>query len=95
MSVNLGQTTATTLKNRASKTVDNISNHNKLLRELRARGRWTQANGGRTLDCPIDYIENATGKFYSGGQDSWSIPTEEVIDAATYDWKFYGIFTYH
>ncbi len=93
MSVNLGQTTATTLKNRASKTVDNISNHNKLLRELRAKGRWQAAGGGRTLDCPIDYVENGTGKFYSGGQDAWSVPIEEIIDCATYDWKFYGIFT--
>ncbi len=83
--LNLGQITATTLKNRASKTVDNVSNHNKLLRELRARGQWSVANGGRTLDSPIDFKENGTGKFYSGGQDSWSIPTEEVIDAATYD----------
>lgn len=95
MSINLGQSTATTLKNRSPKTIDNISNHNKLLRELRSRGRWTSADGGRTLDCPIDYAANGTGKFYSGGQDSWSIPTEEVIDAATYDWKFYGIFTYY
>lgn len=95
MSVNLGQITATTLKNRQSEVVDNISNHNRLLNELRKKGKWTSMDGGRTIDCPIDYVENGTVKWYSGGQDSWSVPVEEVIDAATYDWKFLGAFTYY
>lgn len=94
MSVNVGDIIATTLKNRQDEIVDNVSNHNSLLRRLRARGNWVSEDGGATLECPIDYIENGTGKFYAGGQDSWSVPTESVIDSASYDWKFYGIFTY-
>jgi len=94
MSVNLGQIIATTQKNRNDEIVDNISNHNSLLRRLRKRGNWVSEDGGSSLECPIDYAENGTGKFYSGGQDSWSIPVEDVIDSASYDWKFYGIFTY-
>jgi len=85
---------ATTQKNRSDEIVDNISNHNALLRRLRKRGNWTSEDGGTTLECLIDMTENGTGKFYSGGQDSWSIPVENVIDSASYDWKFYGAFTY-
>jgi len=91
---NVGDIIATTQKNRNNEIVDNISNDNVLLRRLRDRGNWTPENGGSTLECMVDYAENGTGKFYSGGQDSWSIPTENVIDSASYDWKFYGSFTY-
>ena len=94
MSINVGQVIATTQKNRNDEIVDNISNDNVLLRRLRERGNWTSEDGGSTLECMLDYAENGTGKFYSGGQDSWSIPVENVIDSASYDWKFYGIFTY-
>lgn len=94
MSVNVGQIIATTQKNRNSEIVDNISNDNVLLRRLKSRGNWTAEDGGSTLECMIDYAANGTGKFYSGGQDSWSIPVENVIDSASYDWKFYGIFSY-
>lgn len=94
MSVNVGQLIATTQKNRNNEIVDNISSHNALLRRLRSRGNWIAEDGGTTLECMIDYAENGTGKFYSGGQDSWNIPVENVIDSASYDWKFYGIFTY-
>jgi len=91
---NVGQVIAVTQKNRNSEIVDNVSNHNVLLKRLRDKGNWVSEDGGSTLECMLDYTENGTGKFYAGGQDSWSIPTENVIDSASFDWKFYGIFTY-
>ena len=94
MSVNIGQIAATTQRNREAETVDNVSNHNALLRHLRETGKWESVSGGRTLVSPISYAENGTVKFYDGGQESFSIPTEEVIDAAEYDWKFLGGFIY-
>ena len=95
MSINLGEITATTLKNRQSEVVDNVSNHNALLRFLNSKGKWDTRDGGRTIDCPLTYQENSTVKFYDGGQESFSIPVEENIDAATYDWKFQGGFIYY
>lgn len=95
MSINLGEITATTLKNRQPEVVDNVSNHNALLRHLQAKGKWDTRDGGRTIDCPLTYSENSTVKFYDGGQESFSIPTEENIDASTYDWKFQGGFVYY
>lgn len=94
MSINLGQMAATTQRNRESETVDNVSNHNALLRHLRERRKWESVNGGRTLVCPITYSANSTVKFFDGGMESFTIPTEENIDAAEYDWKFLGGFIY-
>lgn len=95
MSINLGENTATTLKNRQSEVVDNVSNHNALLRHLNSKGKWDTRDGGRTIDCPLTYQENSTVKFYDGGQESFSVPIEENIDASTFDWKFQGGFIYY
>jgi len=95
MSINLGEITATTLKNRQKEVVDNVSNHNALLNLLKTKGKWDTRDGGRTIDCPLTFLANSTVKFYDGGQESFSIPVEENIDAATYDWKFQGGFVYY
>lgn len=94
MSVNLGEIAATTLKNRQSEVVDNVENHNALLNHLKKNGKISTMDGGRTIDCPLTYAENSTTKFYDGAQESFSIPIESNIDAATYDWKFHGGFIY-
>lgn len=94
MSINVGQLTATTLRER-NDLEDNVSNHNGLFRYLKGKGKVQKVSGGRTILCPIHYVENGTTKYFDGGQESFSIPVEEVIDAAEYDWKFHGGFIYY
>jgi hypothetical protein len=91
-SLNLGEIVATTLRKRNPKMVDNITNHNALLRTLREKGHFKAAGGGRTLVEPIAYSENSSAKFYSG-YDTFTITEQsDQIDAAEYDWKQLGGF---
>jgi hypothetical protein len=93
MAVNLTELVATTLRNREKFVADNVTNHNGLLRTMEDNGHIKNAGGGRDLTEPLLYNELAT-KFYDGFE-TFSIDTsQEVIDAAVYDWKQLGGFSF-
>lgn len=92
--VNLGQTAAATLRNRASEIADSVTNHNALLAYMKRRGKIRTKTGGRTFVEPIFYAENQTAKFYDGGMESFDISPESVIDASEWDRKFQAGFVY-
>jgi hypothetical protein len=84
---------ATTLRNRERFVADNVTNHNALLRTLEDGSGIKNAGGGRDLTEPLLYNELAT-KFYDGFE-TFSIDTsQEVIDAAVYQWKQLGGFSF-
>lgn len=93
MPVNLTELVATTLRNRDRFVADNVTNHNALLRTLEDGSGIKNAGGGRELTEPLLYNELAT-KFYDGFE-TFSIDTsQEVIDAAVYQWKQLGGFSF-
>lgn len=92
--VNLGQTAATTLRNRASEIADSVTNNNALLAWLKSKGKIKTKTGGRTFVTPIFYAENGSTKFFDGGFESFSIVPESVIDASEWDRKFQAGFIY-
>lgn len=93
MAVNLTELVATTLRNRDRFVADNVTNHNALLRTLEDGSGIKNAGGGRDLTEPLLYNELAT-KFYDGFE-TFSIDTsQEVIDAAVYEWKQLGGFSF-
>lgn len=92
--VNLGQTAATTLRNRSSEVMDSVTNNNAFLAYLKKTGKIKTREGGRTYLEPINYAENSTAKFYDGGLESFSISTESNIDASEWARKFQAGFIY-
>jgi hypothetical protein len=93
MAVNLTELVATTLRNRDRMVADNVTNHNALLRTIEDGDGLKDAGGGRDLTEPLLYNELAT-KFYDGFE-TFSIDTsQEVIDAAVYQWKQLGGFSF-
>lgn len=92
--VNLGQTAASTLRNRSSEIANSVLNNNALLAYLKSKGKIKTKTGGRTFVEPIFYAENGTSKFYDGGMESFSIAPESVVDASEWDRKFQAGFVY-
>ena len=89
MAVNITELVTTTLRNRERFVADNVTAHNALLRTMEDTGKIKNAGGGRDLTEPLLYNELAT-KFYDGFE-TFSIDTsQEVIDAAVYQWKQLG-----
>jgi len=92
--VNLGQTAATTLRNRSDEVADSVTNNNALLAWLKAKGKIETRTGGRTYVEPIIYVESDTTKFYDGGMESFSIAPQNIVDASEWDRKFQAGFIY-
>jgi hypothetical protein len=76
---------STTLRNHAREVVDNISDHNALLRAMKRRGNIKTEDGGYELAFPVEYANNATYQRYTG-YDTLNINASDVISAARYDW---------
>ncbi len=93
MAVNLTELVATTLRNRDRMVADNVTNHNGLLRTMEDNGKIKNAGGGRDLTEPLLYNELAT-KFYDGFETFTIDTSQEVVDAAVYDWKQLGGFSF-
>jgi hypothetical protein len=91
--VNLTELVATTLRNRDRMVADNVTNHNGLLYIMEEQGHIKNAGGGRVLTEPLLYNELAT-KFYDGFETFEIDTSQEVIDAAEYDWKQLGGFSF-
>jgi len=92
--INLGQTAATTLRNRSSEIANSVLENNALLAYMKSKGKIRTKTGGRTFVEPIFYAENNTSKFYDGAMESFEIVPESVIDASEWDRKFQAGFVY-
>jgi len=84
-SPNLSEIVSTTLRNRSGETADNVSKGNALLKKLKDKGAWKAATG-RSIVQELDYAENSTFMYYSGGE-VLNIGSSDVISAAEFDWK--------
>ncbi len=90
---NLGDLVVTSARNWRNMLVDNVSNNIPLIRRIKERGNLSEvADGGRTLCETLFYGVNPSGKYYSGYEAFVPPTTQEVIDAAEYQWKQYGIY---
>ncbi|WDR03628.1 phage major capsid protein [Devosia algicola] len=75
----------TTLRHTATEVTDNVSNHNALLRKLKAKGKIKSVGGGYEAQIPLEYAENSTYTRYSG-YDTLNTNASDVITSAKYDW---------
>lgn len=76
----------TTLRNRSSEVVDNISDNNALLRYIKANGGIQTESGGTEIVRAIEYAENGTYQRYSG-YDTLNVQASDVLTSVRYDWK--------
>jgi len=81
----LSEIITTTLRNRSGELADNVSKGNALLGRLKEKGAWKSATG-RTIVQELDYAENGTFMYYSGGE-TLNIASSDVLSAAEFDWK--------
>jgi hypothetical protein len=93
MSVNITELVATTLRNQERMVADNVTNSNALLYTMEENGTVKNAGGGRDLTEDLLYNELAT-KFYDGFETFNIDTSQEVIDAAVYQWKQLGGFSF-
>jgi hypothetical protein len=84
-SPNLSEIITTTLRNRSGELADNVSKGNVLLAKLKEKGAWKPASG-RSIVQELDYAENGTFMYYSGGE-VLNISASDVLSAAEFDWK--------
>ena len=84
-SPNLSEIITTTLRNRSGKLADNVSKGNALLMRTRAKGSWKTASG-RSILQELEYAENGTFMYYSGGE-VLNVSASDVMSAAEFDWK--------
>ena len=75
----------TTLRDHATEVVDNISDHNALLRYMKKKGHIQTKDGGYEIVLPLEYAENSTYTRYSG-YDTLNTNASDVLSAAKYDW---------
>jgi hypothetical protein len=75
----------TTFRNHKKELVDNVSDHNALLRLMKEKGNIKTESGGYEIAIPLDYTENSTYQRYSG-YDPLNISASDVLSAAKYDW---------
>jgi hypothetical protein len=76
---------ATTLAGYSGTLADNVTNHNALLRQITKKGN-NQVATGRTIVQELEYAENGTVGWYSGGE-ALDISSSEVFTAAEYSYK--------
>lgn len=84
-SPNLTEIITTTLRNRSGKLADNVSKGNAVLSKTRSKGSWKVASG-RSIVQELDYAENSTFMYYSGGE-VLNVAASDVLTAAEFDWK--------
>lgn len=82
---NLSEIITTTLRNRSGELADNVSKGNALLMRLKQKGSWKPASG-RTIVQEMDYAENGTFLYYSGGEQL-DVSASDVVTASEWDWK--------
>lgn len=76
----------TTLRHTGSEITDNVSNHNALLRKMKAKGKIKTVSGGYEIQEPLEYAENATYQRYIGYQ-ALNTAASDVLTSVKYEWK--------
>lgn len=76
---------STTLRHSATDVTDNVSDHNALLRKIKAKGKVKTVSGGYEAQEPLEYAENSTYTRYAG-YDTLNTNASDVITSAKYDW---------
>jgi hypothetical protein len=91
--VSIGDLVATTARNYSSTFEDNVTNHNAFARRLKQRGNIEYGVSGRTIAELVLYGTNNSAQWYDG-YDTFTPPTtgQEVIDAAEFPWRQFGVF---
>lgn len=82
----LSQAASTAIANYSKELADNVSNNTALLRILKEKGNIRLVDGGLSILQEIDFTDNTTFKFYSGGE-TFDLTPQEVISAFQYEWK--------
>lgn len=76
----------TTARHTRKEVVDNVTDHNAVLRWMKEHGNVkTYAKGGYEIQVPISYAENATYQRYSG-YDVLNTAGSDVLTSAKFDW---------
>ena len=75
----------TTLQGYSGTLADNITNHNALLKQIERKGNRREATG-RTIVQEIEYAENGTTMWYSGGENL-DISASETFTAGEFNYK--------
>jgi hypothetical protein len=75
----------TSLRNHSRKLVDNVTDHNGLLRKLKENGNIQTKSGGYEIVFPLEYAENGTYQRYAG-YDELDVAASDVFSAAKFDW---------
>lgn len=87
MAVNLGDMVVSTLATWDDVIADTITKEHPLLNRLAKRGNVTTTSSGREIYEPLIYGTNSSVKWYDG-YEVFTPPTQqEILDAATYQWK--------
>lgn len=89
---NLGDLVVTTFENQAANIADTITNEHAVLNYMARRGNVTSTSSGRQLWEPVIYGANNSVKWYDNYEVFTPPTTQEVVDAAVYDWRQQGGF---
>ncbi len=76
----------TTLRHSGTDVSDNVSNHNALMRLMKAKGHIKTVRGGYEIQEPLEYAENGTYQRYSG-YEQLSTDASDVLTSAKYEWQ--------
>jgi len=89
----IGDLIATTARNFSATFEDNVTGHNAFARRLKTKGNIEYGVSGRSIAELILYGTNNSAQWFDG-YDTFTPPTtgQEVIDAAEYPWRQFGIF---
>lgn len=76
----------TTDRTWGQKVTDNVSEHNALLRRMKARGKIKTIGGGYEIAEPIEYAENGTYQRYAG-YDNLNTNASDVLTTVKYPYQ--------
>lgn len=76
----------TTDRQWGTKVTDNVSNHNALLRRMKAKGNIKTVEGGYEIAEPIEYAENSTYQRYAG-MEQLNTDGSDVLTSVKYEWQ--------
>lgn len=86
---NVSEVATASMEARSGKVRDNVSNSNAVLFKLQEKAEDT-VDGGTEIREELEYAENSTGQWYSGGE-TLSLGSSDVFTSASFAWKQYAI----
>lgn len=87
---NVSDLIATGIESRTGEIADNVLSNNALLAQLRKKGRVKVVSGGTSILQELSFQANGNGGWYSGA-DLLAVQAQDVISAASFPFKQYGI----